>query len=106
VGGEAMTIVAVDFDRDGVISFLIQYDRKRGQLVSVDAFPGRSKHRAEEARLSMELMLLGRQDRFEIVLIEAKSEVELRKTHRRYFERLDQLTSECRNRQLQFNRIL
>jgi hypothetical protein len=71
--------------------YLIQYDRKQGQLVSLDAFPAQSKQGAEEARLRMELPLLGHHDTFEVVLLEAKNEEELRKTHRRYFERLDQM---------------
>ena len=74
--------------------YLIQYDRKQGQLVRVDAFPAESKQGAEEARLRMELQLLGSHVSREVVLLEAKNEEELRKTHRRYFERLDQLLTE------------
>jgi hypothetical protein len=71
--------------------YLVQYNRKQGQLVSLDAFPAQSKQGAEEARLRMELQLLGHHDTVEVVLLEARNKRELRKTHRRYFERLDQL---------------
>jgi thioesterase domain-containing protein len=74
--------------------YLIQYDRKQGQLVSLDSFPAQSKQSAEEARLRMELPLVGNHDTYEVVLLEAKNEQELRKTHRRYFERLDQLLAD------------
>ena len=75
--------------------YLIQYERKVGELVRVDEFPVGSMQAAEEARLSVELDLLRQHISHEVVLLEASSEEELRKTHRRYFERLDQLLSEA-----------
>ena len=75
--------------------YLIQYDRSTGTLVQLQKFPSDKKERAEETRLSVELELLGAGVSQEVVLLEATSEEELRKTHRRYFERLDQLLTEA-----------
>lgn len=74
--------------------YLIQYDRSLGQLVRLEEFPSESKGRAEETRLLVELDLLSKKVTQEVVLLEASNEDELRKTHRRYFERLDQLMTE------------
>lgn len=74
--------------------YLIQYDRSLGELVRLEAFPSESKDGAAEKRLCVELDLLSRKVTQEVVLLEAKNEDELRKTHRRYFERLDQLMTE------------
>jgi hypothetical protein len=76
------------------VIYLVQYDRSLGQLIRLDAFPSGSKDRAEETRLSVELDLLSKKVSHEVVLLEVKNEDELRKTHRRYFERLDQLMME------------
>ena len=75
--------------------YLIRYDRSTGTLVQLQEFPSDMKKRAEETRLCVELELLGTKVAQEIVLLEATSEEELRKTHRRYFERLDQLLTEA-----------
>jgi hypothetical protein len=71
--------------------YLIQYDRRSGSLVRLDEYPSEQKHQAEEARLRVELDLLGGKVAHEVVLLEATNEDELRKTHRRYFEGLEQL---------------
>ena len=75
--------------------YLIQYDRSSGRLVWVEPFSADKKDKAEEARLQVELELLSSKVSHEVVLLEASSEDELRKTHRRYFERLDQLLTEA-----------
>ena len=75
--------------------YLIQYDRSTGNLVRLQEFPSARKKTAEEARLCVELELLGTRISQEVVLLEATSEEELRKTHRRYFERLEQLLTEA-----------
>jgi hypothetical protein len=71
--------------------YLIQYDRHAGVLIRLDPFASDCKDQAEEARLRIELDLLHRGVAHEVVLLEATSEEELRKTHRRYFEHLEQL---------------
>ena len=75
--------------------YLIQYDRSSAQLVKLQAFDGTHKQRAEETRLCIELELLDSKTPHEVVLLEATNEDELRKTHRRYFERLEQLLSQA-----------
>lgn len=71
--------------------YLIQYDRGSGELVQLEEYAANEKQQAEEARLSVELSLLKSKISHEVVLLEATNQDELRKTHRRYFERLDQL---------------
>jgi ribosome-binding ATPase YchF (GTP1/OBG family) len=71
--------------------YLIQYDRLAGSLVRLQAFNSNESHEAEESRLSLELALLKATTSHEVVLLEASSELELRKTHRRYFESLEEL---------------
>jgi len=72
--------------------FLIEYDRRRGHLVSLKRFNQTERRDAERARLELELRLNGRGIKHEVVLLEAASEDALRKTHRRYFETLSELS--------------
>lgn len=74
--------------------YLIQYDRAQGQLLRLQAFTAQEKDVAEEARLRMETLDLAQNQGYEVVLIEAKNQDELRTTHRRYFETLDQLIND------------
>jgi hypothetical protein len=60
-------------------------------LLHLDQYETENRQQAEEDRLSIELDLLEKDVHYEIVLLEASSEEELRRTHRRYFEQLDQL---------------
>ncbi len=73
--------------------FLIEYDRKRGRIVTFREFDDSERQEAENARLEMELELnrLGA-DR-EVVLLDADTEEALRRTHRRYFEDLSELVN-------------
>lgn len=73
--------------------FLVDYDRKTGQLVSLLSYPDSERHDAQEARLRLELKLRSAGVEREIVLLEAASENALRKTHRRYFETLEALAA-------------
>ena len=66
--------------------FLIEYDRPRGELVSIKAFDDYDREAADDERLARELTLHQRGIIREIVLLQAASEEALRKTHRRYFE--------------------
>lgn len=65
--------------------FLIEYDRSRGELVTIEPFSDSDRAVAENARLSRELKLHERGVRHEVVLLQAASEDALRETHRRYF---------------------
>ncbi len=71
--------------------FLIEYDRERGDIVSIKSFADNERRSAEESRLRMELELNRRGTEREVVLLEAASEKALRRTHRRYFEDLSEL---------------
>lgn len=63
--------------------FLLQYDRRRGQLVDLRTFEDWEE--ANEARLDLELRLNRRRVKNEVVLLEATDEHALRRTHGRYF---------------------
>lgn len=71
--------------------FLIEYDRKRGVVVTLQEFDDSEK--AENARLEMELRLNQLRTEHEVVVLEANSADALRRTHRRYFENLSDLVN-------------
>ena len=66
--------------------FLIEYDRERGQIVTLRGFHESNGETAEESRLQLELKLNLKGVKNEVVLLEASTEEALRRTHRRYFE--------------------
>lgn len=72
--------------------FLIEYDRNRGRLVALTTFEDSAQDAADDARLDLELTLSRRGVQREVVLLEAATEDDLRRTHRRYFEGLNELT--------------
>lgn len=71
--------------------YLIQYDRDLGDLITFSSYQDADRLMAESERLQIELELLASGVIREVVLLEAKSVEELRKTHRRYFESLEAL---------------
>ena len=71
--------------------FLIDYDRGKGQIVSLRQFDDIQKREAENERLNLELDLNRQGLKHEVVLLDAGSERALRRTHRRYFENLEEL---------------
>jgi hypothetical protein len=71
--------------------FLIHYDRSKGMLVSMACFADDDRAGASQAKLDLEISLLGSNGSFEVVLLEASSEDHLRTTHRRYFESIESL---------------
>ncbi len=72
--------------------FLIEYDRDEGRIVNMQTFRKSDRGMAEDSRLNLELNLhrLGIDN--EVVLLEAATEEALRRTHRRYFEDLQELS--------------
>ena len=72
--------------------FLIEYDRGRGRLVALTTFEETARDAADDARLDLELTLSRRGLQREVVLLEAATEDDLRRTHRRYFEGLNELS--------------
>jgi hypothetical protein len=73
--------------------FLIEYDRRQGQLVTFESFSNSHRKKAEESRLQLELDLNLKGINNEVVLLEAATEEAVRRTHRRYFETLTELTT-------------
>lgn len=72
--------------------FLIDYDRQSGSLVNMIQYADSCRRDAENARLHLEIKNLDAGLSREVVLLEAAVEDDLRRTHRRYFEPLEQLT--------------
>ena len=66
--------------------FLIEYDRSAGRTIAIRSFDESNRTAAQEARLELELDLIRQDIDHEVVLLEARNEAALRKTHRRYFE--------------------
>ena len=71
--------------------FLIEYDRKKGKLVSFQAFEDCDREVAQDARLALELSMFRRGVEREVVILEADSEELIRRTHARYFYTLREL---------------
>jgi len=71
--------------------FLIEYDRDKGEVVSIRRFNTLHKSEADATRLNLELDLNRRGIEHEVVVLEASNEDALRRTHRRYFENLSEL---------------
>ena len=71
--------------------FLIDYDRANGRLVETRAFQDTEATAAQLARFDLELALQGKGGFREVVLLEAASEKDLRRTHARYFDDIRQL---------------
>jgi hypothetical protein len=71
--------------------FLIEYDRPTGTLIRFDEFQDSERSSVQHARLSLEIELNKRKVDHEVVILQAKDEAALRKTHRRYFETVEQL---------------
>lgn len=68
--------------------FLIEYDRDKGQLLSIRPFMDVERSDAEHARIEREIELHRQGLLREIVLLEAASEADLHRTQGRYFKGL------------------
>jgi len=73
--------------------FLIEYNREQGRIVTINSFEDSDREKAKESRLELELKLNLSGINNEVVLLEAANEEAVRRTHRRYFENLTELTS-------------
>jgi hypothetical protein len=73
--------------------FLIEYDRALGKLVQLKEFASGEVTAAAKTRLELELEQMLSNGKHEIVILEAESKSELRKTHRRYFESISALAN-------------
>lgn len=65
--------------------FLIQYNRRRGEVILQREFSDSEKTLADDARIKLELELKGHHIADEVVVLQASSEEELQRTHGRYF---------------------
>lgn len=66
--------------------FLIEYDRRKGELVRLQRFDDSERAQAQTVRLETELRLNREKIVREVVILEAVTEEALRKTHQRYFD--------------------
>jgi hypothetical protein len=73
--------------------FLLDYNRTSGLLISIREFDDAMRAAAEQSRLDLEVSNLQRGVSHEVVLLEATAEADLKRTHRRYFEDLGELTT-------------
>ena len=74
--------------------FLIEYNRDFGEIVGdIRRFEDSDRETAQRSRLELELDLTAKGLDHEVVLLEASSEEIVRRTHRRYFEDLQDLAS-------------
>jgi hypothetical protein len=79
------------------VLFLIEYDRNRGRIVELGVFENSERQKAEDSRLERELALNRQGIEHEVVLLDAATEEALRRTHRRYFEDLNELVKSPRD---------
>lgn len=70
--------------------FLLIYDRPKGTLLSLTEYPEDQRDIAYAERRRLEL---SKPAHIEVVILEATSEADIRRTHRRYFETLEELVS-------------
>ncbi len=71
--------------------FLMHLDQTCGELLSMQAFTEEQRELADETRLRMELEEHAQGIMREVVTLEAPTEAQIRRTHRRYFETIEQL---------------
>lgn len=64
--------------------FLIHYDRKNLKVLDFREYPDEARSQAFQERLEMEIQLNPKSGDQEIVLLEAESKEQLRKTHPKY----------------------
>ena len=73
--------------------FIVEYNRIIGKIINFECFDDKDWKKAEGLRFEKELTLNRAGIENEVVLLEAVSEEALRRTHRRYFEDLNQLAT-------------
>jgi hypothetical protein len=73
--------------------FLLDYRRATGALTSIREFDDAMRVAAEQSRLDLEISNLQSGEDHEVVLLEVATKADLKKTHRRYFENLGDLTA-------------
>jgi hypothetical protein len=66
--------------------FLIEYNRRKGRIVTFKTFDESQRLKAENSRLDLEVELNRRGVPHEVVLLEAANKEALLQTHGRYFK--------------------
>lgn len=66
--------------------FLIEYDRLKGEIVSLSTYADDQRGQVDEARLQLELKLRRENTKREVVVMQAADEEALQKTHARFFK--------------------
>ena len=72
-------------EKETIMIFLIEYNRGEGRIVTYRQFDDADRRLAMEERLEIELALNRDGIDHEVVLLDAGSEEELKRTHQRYF---------------------
>jgi hypothetical protein len=73
--------------------FLIEYNRSKGRIIQLLKFRDSERRIAQGARLNLELGSLHNKTDNEIVLLQAKDEESLHRTHQRYFKEAAEIRS-------------
>jgi hypothetical protein len=77
------------------VIFLLEYNRKAQALVTFRRYSDADRQAAERERLTLEIDLNRRGVDHEVVILEARDDAALKRTHGRYFpEALDQVRPE------------
>ena len=77
--------------------FLLEYDREKGRVIHISRFADSDSSTADGARLAREIEMNRLGVKHEIVLLDAASDDDLKRTHRRYFAGIAELTSASSN---------
>ena len=75
------------------VVFLIRFDRRKQRILLFKPFDDAQRADAERLRLDLEIEANRSKLDHEVVLLEAQSEEDIRRTHRRYFESLKELVA-------------
>lgn len=73
--------------------FLIHYDPRRGEVLSIKEFEDRQVESAESERLALEIAELGSMQCNEVIVLQAADKAALLTTHSRYFKTIEQIQS-------------
>jgi len=79
--------------------FLIQYDKRYGNVISIQEFEEAQRHEAEKSRAALELALYREGTDCEVALLDAENLDIVRKTHQRYFKDAPELMRSVIDRQ-------
>lgn len=72
--------------------FRLQYDRRRGKLLALDAYDEARREEAMRQRRALERF---RSPDIEVVILEADSGATIRRAHRRYFQTIEEMLADA-----------